>query len=361
MADADPPRHPIGGPEAWARANVRLLDACYVAFAEDGRWPRIETLEHRFEVADEDLDVGRLVWEVPRSLGFTEHGRLVLLCRALLFLETAQPLLEDWYRTVHYAYESWRAAPDDELISHEVVALLDGDEERARRVSTLLFRESWMFGSGTGEATGYWTRKIISAVRVARDAHDARELIAARAVVEATAAVPTMPGSEPNQSIARPPPDGEGTPNAGPGRLLRTLRFVSNNALLATFLGGLAVVGALALVGVVEGFHLGGSSSPSPAEGTVEQAGAGGARTFRAPGLLTDEGPPIADERRVRVDCKVHVPEPESVLPEGYWYKVASSPWDGRYFAPANSFWNGDVPGRLPYTHYVDRSIPNCT
>jgi hypothetical protein len=39
---------------------------------------------------------------------------------------------------------------------------------------------------------------------------------------------------------------------------------------------------------------------------------------------------------------------------------AGSKPWNGRYFAPANSFWNGDVPCPTPYTHNTDFSVPKC-
>ena len=60
------------------------------------------------------------------------------------------------------------------------------------------------------------------------------------------------------------------------------------------------------------------------------------------------------------VSCKVYDPEPESALPDGYWYRLASRPWNDHYYAPANSFWNGDIPGKKPYTHNTDFSVPNC-
>ena len=185
MSELDPAPHRKVEADTWARENGRLLDACFEAFAVDGEWPRIEALEHRFEVEGAEIDIGRLVWEIPRPLAFVEQGRLVLLCRALLSVEAATALLDGWFATIRHAYESWLEAPDDEMNSHKVVAVLGGDETKARQVSRLLLRESWRFGSGTGAASGYWTREIISAVKIVRDAHDAAGLIEARSRQEA--------------------------------------------------------------------------------------------------------------------------------------------------------------------------------
>jgi hypothetical protein len=48
-----------------------------------------------------------------------------------------------------------------------------------------------------------------------------------------------------------------------------------------------------------------------------------------------------------------------SVTPDGYWYRIASSPWDNEWYAVANTFWNGDVPGQ-PAEHHTNFDIPDC-
>jgi hypothetical protein len=70
-------------------------------------------------------------------------------------------------------------------------------------------------------------------------------------------------------------------------------------------------------------------------------------------------GPPIAAGQWVSVSCKVYDPTIQSVNPDGYWYRIASSPWNGAYYSPANTFMNGDPYGG-PYTHNTDFAVPNC-
>lgn len=82
------------------------------------------------------------------------------------------------------------------------------------------------------------------------------------------------------------------------------------------------------------------------------------ARTFANPYSLTREGPRIPHNRWILVSCKFYWPFPESVEHDGYWYRVETEPWNDR-FTPANSFWNGDVPGE-PYTHRTDFSVREC-
>jgi hypothetical protein len=70
-------------------------------------------------------------------------------------------------------------------------------------------------------------------------------------------------------------------------------------------------------------------------------------------------GAPIAAGQWVQVSCKVYDPYIASVNPDGYWYRIASSPWNNAYYAPANTFMNGDPYGG-PYTQNTDFGVPNC-
>jgi hypothetical protein len=81
--------------------------------------------------------------------------------------------------------------------------------------------------------------------------------------------------------------------------------------------------------------------------------------TFTNPNNASGMGPSIAAGQWVQVSCKVYAPYIASVNPDGYWYRIAASPWDNAYYAPANTFMNGDPYGG-PYTHNTDFAVPNC-
>jgi hypothetical protein len=59
------------------------------------------------------------------------------------------------------------------------------------------------------------------------------------------------------------------------------------------------------------------------------------------------------------VSCKVYDPTITSSKPDGYWYRIASSPFNNQYYSPANNFKNGD-PWGGPYSHNTDFNVPNC-
>ncbi|MDQ2973181.1 MAG: hypothetical protein M3Q79_01700 [bacterium] len=117
----------------------------------------------------------------------------------------------------------------------------------------------------------------------------------------------------------------------------------------------LGVVG-LALAAVV----VGGSDKVSADDAIPAQQGSNGADTFSDPHTASGFGPRIDPWLWVDVSCKVHAPSIESVTPDGYWYRIASAPWNDSYYAPANTFMNGDPVGG-PYTNFTDFAIPDCS
>jgi hypothetical protein len=71
-------------------------------------------------------------------------------------------------------------------------------------------------------------------------------------------------------------------------------------------------------------------------------------------------GPKIPPYGYVEVSCKVYAPQILSANPDGYWYRIRSAPWNDAYYAVANTFWNGDVPGQKPYVHNTDFAVRDC-
>ena len=92
----------------------------------------------------------------------------------------------------------------------------------------------------------------------------------------------------------------------------------------------------------------------------AEQEGHYGANTFTNPYNASGMGPnKIPAAAWVQVSCKVYAPAIQSANPDGYWYRIASSPWNNAYYTVANTFMNGD-PWGGPYTHNTDFNVPDC-
>lgn len=101
------------------------------------------------------------------------------------------------------------------------------------------------------------------------------------------------------------------------------------------------------------------STQPPTVTLYTEQEGHHGVNTFTDPHNASGFGPRIQPAQYAQVSCKLHDPTIASVNPDGYWYRIASAPWNDGYYAPANTFMNGD-PWGGPYTHNTDFNVPDC-
>lgn len=105
------------------------------------------------------------------------------------------------------------------------------------------------------------------------------------------------------------------------------------------------------------------SSSPTSTSSIAgthsEQEGNLGANTFSNYHNASGQGTKIGAWQWVQVSCKIYDPTIPSVNPDGYWYRIASSPWKDAYYAAANTFMNG---GTLsgPGVINTDFNVPNC-
>ena len=84
-----------------------------------------------------------------------------------------------------------------------------------------------------------------------------------------------------------------------------------------------------------------------------------GSATYTDPHHPVTTGPPVDYLQTVQVACKVKAVSFGSVYPDGYWYKIVSPPWNGKYYGIANTFLNGDKVGQ-PSQHNTDYAVPDC-
>ena len=101
----------------------------------------------------------------------------------------------------------------------------------------------------------------------------------------------------------------------------------------------------------------------SPPTVWTEQEGHHGADTFSNPYNASGQGPSVGAGAYVEISCKLYAPQISSANPDGYWYLVASSPWNNAYYAVANTFMNGDSWGcwtTNTCTHNTDFNVRNC-
>lgn len=106
-------------------------------------------------------------------------------------------------------------------------------------------------------------------------------------------------------------------------------------------------------------------SSPSvpaasgPASTWTETTGTP-AHTWADATQLTGAGTPLGPRQSVQVSCRVRGYVVEDGDP--WWYRLASAPWNGRYYATSDAFYNnGATSGSVDTGVVVDEQVPVCS
>lgn len=123
--------------------------------------------------------------------------------------------------------------------------------------------------------------------------------------------------------------------------------------------GAVLGVAAVTALGVVTASRQPATPTPRSTSSIAEQQGHHGVNTFTNYHNASGLGQRVDPGAWVQVSCKVYDPTIGSTNPDGYWYRIASAPWNDQYYAPANTFMNGD-PSNGPYTHNTDFAVPDC-
>jgi transcriptional regulator with XRE-family HTH domain len=103
---------------------------------------------------------------------------------------------------------------------------------------------------------------------------------------------------------------------------------------------------------------LSGGGPGGPASTWTETTGTP-AHTWADPLQLTGAGTPLGPRQSVQVLCRVRGYVVEDGDP--WWYRLASEPWNSRYYATSDAFYNnGATSGSVDTGVVVDEQVPVC-
>lgn len=91
-----------------------------------------------------------------------------------------------------------------------------------------------------------------------------------------------------------------------------------------------------------------------------ETAGSTGGNTFTNPANAgAPLGQRVGDYQTIRVSCRLTGWKAQDG--NTWWYRIASSPWNNAFYAPADNYYNnGATSGSLIGTPFVDTKVPMC-
>jgi hypothetical protein len=112
------------------------------------------------------------------------------------------------------------------------------------------------------------------------------------------------------------------------------------------------------VVAVVCVAALSGGEPGGPASTWTETTGTP-AHTWADPVQLTGAGAPLGPRQSVQVLCRVKGYAVQDGDP--WWYRLASEPWNGHYYATSDAFYNnGATSGPVDDGVVVDEQVPVC-
>jgi surface antigen len=102
-----------------------------------------------------------------------------------------------------------------------------------------------------------------------------------------------------------------------------------------------------------------GAPTPAPAPTYVETTGGVTHTWTNYTNAGGTQGPSIPSNTTVQIACRVSGFRVEDG--NTWWYRIASSPWSGAFYASADAFYNnGATSGSLKGTPFVDPAVPGC-
>jgi uncharacterized protein (TIGR02391 family) len=160
----------------------RLLAVVFERFAATGEWPLVDKLRHELDQSDDDIDVMALGREMDPNLGRVglSHGdRASLTIHGIARCPGSGAVLQDLLRTMHLAYQRFRAEGTAARLSSEIVRdELGFSPLQIRRVYELMWPLPGI-GGGSGTSSEDWEREITADVTVFKRTATIDDLIAA--------------------------------------------------------------------------------------------------------------------------------------------------------------------------------------
>jgi hypothetical protein len=191
---------------AWAREHRALLELVVEELLATGSWPELNATTRKLAREGKPIPLERVLNEMPRPLGFLDHGpdrRIVLLLYGLRMTHAGHKLLAGFSAALNTAKERYAAeGNEDPVLSRADIS--QGAVDTGSYVNALgeiLIREAPFLGGGPGTAQEDWTKEVTSNIVQYWDAVDAETYLRMRA--EELKVIPQFGWSPPASFSAR--------------------------------------------------------------------------------------------------------------------------------------------------------------
>jgi hypothetical protein len=149
--------------ERWIEQHRSVLREIGEHWAATGEWKTVDQLGRAALRRNDEEDVFAALRDLPPALGRVEPPEDIvrLRVRGLAITPSTQPLLQEFIRVLRLAVLKLKSEDEHPRICRaDLTESLHLGQEIAERVGQIVLENDWMFGGGSGDATGDWERVV---------------------------------------------------------------------------------------------------------------------------------------------------------------------------------------------------------
>jgi uncharacterized protein (TIGR02391 family) len=128
---------------------------------QTGSWPAVGDMQKDSARRREGTDIAQVARGLDRATGWVEpqDQTLVLRVKGFADLDGAQPYLDAFVRVVGLLHDRYLSEDKDARLTDEDLRREGFDDDMVRRLYLVVDREWFLFGGGSGDETGAWSRE----------------------------------------------------------------------------------------------------------------------------------------------------------------------------------------------------------
>lgn len=330
----------------WIAANPEAITLAFDTYVATGAWPKRRALQRQLARSGCDSLVEDILASMPRlpgqqRLAYSDDFEVPLF--VLRQFPPSQPMLDDCLYLVNAAVESYLSPTDNPSLRSDDAQLVDHapSPEHLVRAGQLLYASYPHPFSGGSYRADWWDYAINDDVVLRfRNTRTLDDYVKQQIEL-------LVDASERQAAFMRPlvaEEGGSSEPQQTKASLFKRFRgWVIGTA--TTIVG--AVAAGIILIVILP--------SAGPRTETVGQT----THTFSNPADASGQGPAIPALQPVEISCRLRgLPVADQ---DSWWYRIKTPPWDGRYYASADAFYNSQRrSGSLRNTPLVDTKLRTC-
>jgi hypothetical protein len=178
-----PQTTPTPPPRALPAEQHAFLKAVYVHFQGAGDWPVVATLQRSLAKSGSNLDLARIIRQLPSDLGYQDlgNGTAVLNLSGIWAIGPASKELEDFMLAMSHCVALYYGDEDKPILRSADLVAEGLDQLRLKKLHILLQREPYLTAGGAVHPDGSWELHVRDTAREFRGAKSVPQYLGIKA------------------------------------------------------------------------------------------------------------------------------------------------------------------------------------